>query len=66
MNMDAGIISDSLKGLLGRIFLGLIHLLYVDAKRPARWSWGRICVLKETDGMDEINLLFLIVVIFSE
>ena len=50
--MDAGIISDSLKDYLDAFFLEPIQLLYVDAKRPARWSGAGVELALEGNRWD--------------
>ena len=68
-NMNAGIILDSLIGLLERIlfFFGSHTFVVSRCKMTSvvMLGYGELA-LKETDGMDEINLWFLIVVKFSE
>ena len=65
---EAGIISDSLIGLLERIFFGDPFVCCSRCKTTSlvKLGYSELALEKETDGMAEINLWDLIVVKLSE
>ena len=65
---EAGIISDSLIGLLERIFFGDPFVCCSRCKTISlvKLGYGELALKEETDGMAEINLWDLIVVKLSE
>ena len=67
---EAGIISDSLIGLLERIFLEIHSSVFFSRCKTTslvklKLGYGELALKKETDGMAEINLWALIVVKLS-
>ena len=65
---EAGIISDSLIGLLERIFFGDPFVCCSRCKTTSlvKLGYGELALKEETDGMAEINLWDLIVVKLSK